>query len=354
MLANVLLKRDGRSVMEIQRLPDPCPGPGQVLLEVRAAALNHLDLFTRDRLAAEAAPSPHILGSDAAGVVREIGTGVANVRVGDKVVLNPGLSCGRCEPCSRGEHSQCLDYDIVGRTSPGTFAELVLVPAENLAPKLEHLSFDQAAALPLAHLTAWRMLVTRGQLRSGETVLIHGIGGGVALACLQIAKAHGAAVFVTSSSRDKLDSARQLGADQALDYAADQDLSGTVRELTGGRGADLVIDTVGAATIATSISAARNGGRVVVCGATTGPTATVNLREIFWRQISVLGSTMGSREDFRAMLAAVAANRLVPTLDSTHHLSQAGEALARLESGAQLGKIVLSSTAVAGCWPSTA
>jgi len=351
MRASVLAKRDGRSVIEVQTLPDPEPGPGEALLEVRAAALNHLDLFARIHQQAEATAEPKIIGSDAAGVVKALGPDIETLEVGDAAVLNPGLSCNSCELCEQGEESECAGFDLVGRGIPGTFAELVLVPAANLAPKPEHLDFEQAAALPLDHLTAWRMVRTRGQLRAGETVLIHGIGGGAALAALQISKLTGAEVIVTSSSDDKLERARAIGADETINYQNQPDVAQTVRELTGGRGADLVIDTVGAATLPGSISAARNGGRVVLCGATTGAEGVVNIREVFWRQISIIGSTMGSRDDFRQMLSAVSDQNLVPVVDSVWHLSDLEPALDRLERADQFGKIVLSAAGGAGRWP---
>jgi NADPH:quinone reductase-like Zn-dependent oxidoreductase len=334
--------------MTVEQLPDPPPGPGQVVLEVRAAALNHLDLYARAQHAAEASSPPKIIGSDAAGVVAALGKGVDTVCLGDEVILDPGLSCGRCPRCEEGEESECREFDIVGRGVPGTLAERVVVPATNLAPKPPHLSFDQAAALPLAHMTAWRMVMTRGQLREGETVLIHGIGGGVALAALQIAKLAGARVIVTSSSAAKLTRARELGADETIDYRDTPEVAAAARRGDSAHGVDLVVDTVGAATLGASIAAVRNGGRVVVCGATTGAEVRVNLREIFWRQIAIFGSTMGSRADFRSMVAAVTRAGTVPVIDGVLHLSQAGAALDRLASEHQFGKIVLSATAEGG------
>jgi NADPH:quinone reductase-like Zn-dependent oxidoreductase len=343
MSAIVLLKREGRTVLELQELPSPVPGPGEALVEVRAAALNHLDLYAQDHHAAESQAPPQIIGSDAAGVVLEVGPGVDSDRVGEEVVLNPGLSCGHCEACQRGEQSECPGFDIVGRGLSGTFASRVAVPAKNLYPKPPHLGFEEAAALPLAHLTAWRMLVRRGALSPGQSVLIHGIGGGVALAALQLAKLCGAEVIVTSSSGEKLERAARLGADHGIDYGAVANVAEEVRTVTGGRGVDLVIDTVGAVTLPSSVGATRNGGRVVVCGATTGAEAAVNVREIFWRQIILLGSTMGSHEDFFRMLQTVTANRITPVIDSVRPLAEASAALERMRQGRQFGKIVLST-----------
>lgn len=351
MQASVLAQRDGRSVIEVQTLPDPEPGPGEALLEIRAAALNHLDLYSRSQHRAKPRSEAVIIGSDAAGVVRATGSAVEGLEPGEAVVLDPGLSCGACELCEQGEESECPAFDLVGRGVPGTFAELVVVPAANLAPKPEHLDFEQAAALPLDHLTAWRMVRTRGRLRAGETVLIHGIGGGAALAALQIAKLTGAEAIVTSSSDEKLQRARAIGADETINYQTRPDVARATHELTDGRGADLVIDTVGSATLAESLSAARNGGRVVLCGATTGAEGTFDIREVFWRQLSILGSTMGSRADFREMLATASQQRLVPVVDSVWHLSELEPALDRLERAEQFGKIVLSAAGGDGRWP---
>lgn len=341
MLASVLAKRDGSSSFELQRVPRPEPGPGQVELEIRAAALNHLDLYAWQQHLEAGDAAPRILGSDAAGVVAAVGAGVKGCQPGQAVVLNPGLSCGECAFCKRGEQSECPQFDIVGRGVPGTFAERLVAPAENLYPMPEHLDFAVAAALPLAHLTAWRMVFTRGGLRAGHSLLVHGIGGGVALAALQFGKLAGARVIVTSSSRKKLERAEELGADDLVDYSTSDDLAATVRALTGGTGVDLVIDTVGAATIGQSVSAVRNGGRVVVCGATTGAEGSLDIREVFWRQIEVVGSTMGSQEDFRSMLRAVSTGRLLPVIDSAFPLAEAESALERLRRADQLGKIVL-------------
>ncbi len=351
MRASVLAKRDGATVIEVREVAEPVPRPEEVILEVRAAALNHLDLYAlaQHRVSAEA--EPRIIGSDAAGVVAAVGSAVTAVSEGDEVVLDPGLSCGSCEPCQAGEESECVRFDIVGRGVPGTCAELLAVPARNLSAKPPHLDFEQSAALCLDHLTAWRMVRTRGGLQAGEKMLIHGIGGGAALASLQIAKLTGAWVIVTSSSDEKLERARELGADAVVNYHRHHRVDKEVRRLTDGRGVDLVIDSVGAATLRESISAATNGGRVVVCGATTGAEVEVDVREIFWRQISVIGSTMGSRNDFRQMLEAVSEHRLVPVVDSVWHFSDLEPALSRLENAEQFGKIVLSALGGSGRWP---
>ena len=331
----------GPEVVRIEDLPPPRAAAGEVVIEVRAAALNHLDIWVRSGRRGAGQAGPHILGSDAAGVVAEVGPGAESARVGQEVILNPALSCGRCEWCLRGEHSECAAFTLVGLGRPGTFAERVAVPAASVFAKPAHLSLEEAAALPLAYLTAWRMLMTRAELRPGETVLIHGIGGGVALAGLQIARLAGASCIVTSSSDEKLRRARDLGAEAGVNYRATADVAEAVRGLTGGRGVDVVMDTVGAATWPADFAAVRRGGRIVLCGVTTGAAAETPLQPLYWNQITILGSTMGSHEDFRLMLRAVAAAGMKPVIDSRLPLDRALEAMARMESGRQFGKIVL-------------
>ena len=341
MKAVVIHEHGGAECVRVEEVQEPVPARGEVVLEVRAAALNHLDIWVRKGLRSLALEMPHVMGSDAAGVVAEVGSGASGISVGDEVLLNPGLSCGRCEFCNRGEHSECLSFGIVGMTRPGTFAERVAVPAANLEPKPTHLDFTEAAALPLAHLTAWRMLAARAGLKPGETILIHGIGGGVALAALQLAMVTGAEAIVTSSSEEKLARARDLGAEHTINYRT-ADVAKFVKEFTSGRGVDVALDTVGAATWPVDFAAVRRGGRIVLCGVTSGATAQTDLRALYWNQLTILGSTMGSQEDFRQMLRAVMAARLKPVLDSAESLAAAKEAMARMESGEQFGEIVLS------------
>lgn len=329
------------SCLRVEEVPEPSLGPDEVLVRVKAAAMNHLDIWVRRGRPGLELSMPHVLGSDAMGVVEDCGPGVRLVSTGQEVVLNPGLSCGTCEFCRRGEQSECLSFGIVGMNSPGTFAELIAVPAKNVCPKPPHLRPEEAAALPLAHLTAWRMLMTRARLQGGETVLIHGIGGGVALAGLQLAKLMGARVIVTSSSDAKLAHALEFGADQCVNYATNPCVSDAVRDLTGGRGVDVVLDAVGAATWQTNFQAVRRGGRIVHCGITTGAQAQVNISTLYWNHLTVMGSTMGSVEEFRSLLDAVATARLKPVLDSIHPMDRVVEATERMEQGGQFGKIVL-------------
>ena len=330
----------GPELLHAGELPLPEPGPGEVRIRLAAAALNHLDLFVLGGIPGVPVSLPHIGGADGAGVVDAVGAGVTGVTSGDEVVFDPGLSCGSCEQCLKGEQSQCLGYGIIGEHVDGTFAEAVVVPATSLAPRPEHLSWEEAAAFPLTFLTAWRMLFERGGLRAGESVLIHGIGGGVSLACLQLAKAAGARVMVTSRSPEKLERAGELGADELI--PAGDEVAREVRRRTGKRGVDVVVDSVGKATWMQSLKAAAKGGRIVTCGATSGPDPAEEIRLIFWNQLSIIGSTMGSRENWRRLVAAVSAERLRPVVDSVIPLADGRTAYERMAASGQFGKIVLA------------
>jgi NADPH:quinone reductase-like Zn-dependent oxidoreductase len=308
----------GPEVLVYEDAPDPQAREGELLVGLRAASLNHLDLWIRKGL--PSVPKPRILGADGAGI---------RVDTGERVVINPGIDHGDGRITVVGEH-----FD-------GTHAELVAVPEGNVYPLPDEISFEDAAAFPLVFETAYRMLVTRAALREGETVFVWGIGGGVATAALAIAKALGARVIVTSSSEAKLARARELGADETVDHAG-EDVKARVKELTGGRGADVVIEHVGEATWRTSLDIAAQNGRVVVCGATSGPNPPAALHRVWWKQLSVLGSTMGSREDFEAAYELVKSGRARPVVDSVFPLAEARAAHERLESGEQLGKVVLT------------
>jgi NADPH:quinone reductase-like Zn-dependent oxidoreductase len=341
MRALVLTEHGGLDRLRPDDLPEPAPpGPHQVRIAVKAAALNHLDLFVLDGLPGVTLPFPHIVGTDAAGLVEQVGTRVSDLRPGDRVVVNPGISCGECSMCASDQQPYCRGFGILGEHRAGTAAELLVVPARNVARVTDQFSWAEAAALPLATLTAWRMLATRARLQAGETVLIWGIGGGVALAALRIAKHLGARAIVTSSSAAKLERARALGADLALNHAT-QDVAKETRALTT-VGADVVVDSVGEKTWDKSLRALRPGGRLVTCGATTGPHVTLDLRRLFWFQWSLLGSTMGSESDFRAMMAVANAGELRPVVDSVVPLERGAEAYARLASGEHFGKLVIT------------
>jgi zinc-binding alcohol dehydrogenase/oxidoreductase len=307
----------GPEVLRYEDAPDPEPTDGDVLIELRAASMNHLDVWLRKGL--PSVPKPRILGADGAGVIA--GTD-------DRVVINPGIigSDGKTH--------------IVGETMNGTHAELIAIPRDYVHPIPDGLSFEEAAAFPLVFVTAYRMLVTRARLQEGEWVLVWGIGGGVATAALTIAKALGAQVVVTSSSDEKLERARALGADAAVNHETD-DVVAAVKVVTAG-GAHIVVDDVGEATWRRTLDAARPEGRVVVCGATTGPNPPAALHRIWWKQLTILGSTMGSPEDFQAVWELIDSGRVRPVVDRVYPLAEARAAHERLEAGEQLGKIVLS------------
>jgi len=341
MRAAVIQEHGGLDQLRIEKVPEPKLVEDEVILKVYSAGLNHLDIWVRKGRPSLKIAMPHILGSDAAGVVTAVGANVKNINIGDEVILNPGLSCGSCEYCNRGEQSECISFGIVGMTRQGTFAEKVAVPFYNVLPKPSHLNFDEAAALALIYQTAWRMLMTRAGLKAGETVLIHGIGGGVALCALQLAKLAGAEVIATSSSDEKLDQASKIGADHTINYRKIDDVAQRVREITSGRGVDIVIDTVGAATWSIDFSAVRRGGKIVLCGVTSGQQAPTNLQMLYWNQLTILGSTMGSDEDFHQMLKAVTVAKLKPVIDSVIPLVNVKDAMGRMEAAKQFGKIVL-------------
>jgi len=311
----------GPEVLRYEDAPDPVPGTGQVLIELRAASLNHLDVWIRQGL--PSVPKPRILGADGAGFVVS-GAGFAP---GDRVVINPGHELGNGR------------ISVVGEHSDGTHAELIAVPASQVYPLPDAIDFESAAAFPLVFETAYRMLATKAQLQEGEWVLVWGIGGGVSTAALAIAKALGGRVIVTSSSPDKLARALELGADATFNHETDDVVAG-VKEVTSG-GAHVVVDHVGEATWKRSLDAARPDGRVCVCGATTGPNPPANLHRIWWKQLTIFGSTMGSTQDFEAAYELVKSGRAVPVIDRVFSLSETAAAHERLEAGNQLGKIVL-------------
>ena len=318
----------------------PIERPRDVRVRLHAAALNRLDLWTIGGLPGITIRPPWILGADGAGVVDAVGDTVQSVRPGEPVFLNPGISCGVCEYCLAGEQSLCVRFGILGEHLPGTFAEYVVVPEPNVRSIPEDTPWEKAAAYPLVTLTAWRMVVTRARVREGERVLVWGIGGGVALAALQICKSLGAHVTVTSSSDAKLARARELGADETLRHDM-VEVGKEVRARTGKRGVDVVVDCVGEKSWAQSLVALGKAGRLVTCGGTSGPKIEMDVRRLFWNQWSILGSTMGNDAEFDAITVAFRDGQLNAVVDRVYPLEEGREALQRLESGAQFGKVVL-------------
>src|SRR5438067_667551 len=346
MRAWVIRATGGLDQLQQSDVPDPAGpgslGPHQVRVAPRAAALNHLDLFVVRGLPHEYR-FPHVVGADGAGVGDDVGTEVRTVRPGNRVMINPGIPDYSCEYCRAGEQSLCRRYGILGEQLPGTMAQYVVVPEQNVAtiPTLATpLTWAEAAAFSLVTLTAWRMVVTRAQVVAGETVLIWGIGGGVALAALRIAKLKGARVIVTSSSDAKLHEAQKLGADVTLNHTT-RKVSQEVRALTDKRGADVVIENVGEATWEESLRSLGRGGRLVTCGSTSGPHVTLDLRRLFWHQWSILGSTMGNDAEYREVVRLLGAGELRPIVDRVFPFSEARAAFERLERGEQLGKIAV-------------
>ena len=315
----------GPEVLRYEDVPDAVAGPGDVLVELRAAGLNHLDVWVRKGL--PSVPKPRILGADGAGIVAALGDGVSDVEIGERVVINPGIP-----------HDGRIT--VIGEHTDGTCCELKAIPAGQLYPLDDSLSFEEGAAFPLVFETAYRMLVTRASVREGEWALIWGIGGGVALAAFEICRALGVRTIVTSSSREKLARARELGAELAISHAED-DVVAAVKEATGGRGADVVVETVGEATWERSLAAAATEARIVVCGATSGHSPPARLYRLWWKQLVVYGSTMGMPSDFEAAYDLVRTGRARVHVDSVFPLAEAAKAHERLESGAHFGKVVL-------------
>jgi NADPH:quinone reductase-like Zn-dependent oxidoreductase len=343
MRALALTRLGGPEHLAVLELPAPVlRGDAEVLIQVRCAALNHLDLFLTEGVKGINLSFPHIVGTDGAGVVQAIGPRVTSVRPGDRVTLNPGISCGECPLCKAGEEPYCRDFQILGEHRPGTLAELIVVPERNVAKIPEKMPWPVAAAIPLSTLTAWRMLTTRARVEAGETVLIWGAGGGISLAALQIAKELGARAIVTSSSDTKLAKARELGADVVFNHAtrSPDEIAREVRKLTGA-GVDVVVDSVGEKTWDASLRALRPGGRLVTCGATSGPQVSLDLRRLFWFQWSLLGSTMGTQREFAAVMVLASSGKLWPVVDSVVPLEQARSAYERMARGEQLGKLVI-------------
>ncbi len=327
----------GPEVLKYEEAPDPQPAPGRAIVRVRACALNHLDLWQRRGLERVKIPLPHISGADVAG---EIVDGGGAFETGTRVLLQPGLSCGRCAACGDGRDNECAAYSVLGYMSDGGYAELVSIPVENVVPIPAHIDFVSAAAFPLTFLTAWHMLLTRAGLRPGETVLVLAGGSGVGQAAIQVARVHDARVFATSGP-SKVEAVRALGAEHVFDHYA-EDFAKRTRALTDGRGADIVVEHVGEATWDRSVRALARGGRLVTCGATTGHAAAIDLRHLFARQLSLLGSYMGRKPELRAAAELFFAGKLRPVIDEVLPLSEIRTAHERLESGRQFGKVVVT------------
>jgi NADPH:quinone reductase-like Zn-dependent oxidoreductase len=338
--ALVFEQHGGPEVLKYTDVPKPTPGHNEVLVRVRACALNHLDLWVRRGLPGVTFPLPHIPGSDIAGEIAEIGPGVTTVKAGQKVVLAPGVSCGKCPACIAGLDNRCRQFSNLGYFLDGGCAEFVKAPEVNCLAYPENLSWEEAAAVPLVFQTAWHMLVGHAQLVPGEDVLVLGAGSGVGMAAIQIAKFFGANVITTAGTDEKLAKAQTLGADHFINHKT-QKIRDEVRRITNKRGVDVVFEHVGTATWDDSVASLTLAGRLVTCGATTGYDAKIDLRFLFSRQLSLLGSSMGAKSGLHTVMKLVAAGRLKPIVDRIFPLGEAAAAHAYLESGRQFGKVVL-------------
>lgn len=340
MKAVLFYQHGGPEVLEYTDFPTPEPGPGQVLVQLEAAAINRLDLWVREGWPGIKLAYPHIPGADGAGKVAALGPGVTRWQMGDRVVINSNLSCGECEFCLAGKDNLCRQWELLGETRRGTYAEYVVVPAGNLYPLPEGFDPCMAAAAALVFHTAWHSLIVRGNLRPAETVLVVGASGGVNTASIQIARLAGAIVYVVGSNQEKLALAQSLGAHYLIDRSQDENWSKAVYNLTGRRGVDVVVDNVGT-TFPLSLRAACKGGRILTVGNTGGPKFEIDNRFIFSKHLSILGSTMGTRGDFATVMNLVFSGKLKPVLDRSFPLSQAREAQEYLQVGQQLGKVTL-------------
>jgi NADPH:quinone reductase-like Zn-dependent oxidoreductase len=340
MKAVIFNQHGGPEVLQYTDAPDPTIKANEVLVEVKACALNHLDVWARGGLPGIEIPLPHILGNDIAGVVREVGELVTWVRPGDEVMLQPGVSCGHCLECLSGRDNLCRDYDMLGYRRDGGYAQLVAAPGVNVIPKPKNLSWVEAAAMPLVTVTAWHMLVTRANVQPGEDVLIHAAGSGVGSVGIQVAKLRGARVIATASSNDKLAKAKELGADEVVNYS-NSDWPKEVKRLTNRRGVDVVFEHTGATTWPGSIASLKQNGRLVTCGATSGFAAQTDLRQIFYRHLTILGSFMGSKSELLEAMKFVENGKIRAVVDRELPLAEARRAHELMENRAQFGKLVL-------------
>ena len=340
MRAVVIHEHGGTEVLKIEEVPDPTCNPDGVVLEVKAVGLNHLDTWVRRGIDGHTFPLPLIPGCDFSGVVTEVGKDVSGIQVGDKILAAPGLSCGHCRECTMGQDQLCHDYGILGETVNGGCSEKAALPATNAIPLPEGLSFEEAAAFPLTFLTAWHMLVARCDIQKGMDVLVHAAGSGVGSAAVQIARLFEARVIATASTDEKLEKAKQLGADIGINYEQ-TDWTKEVRSITNKRGVDIVFEHVGEKTISDSIRCLAKGGKVVTCGATTGPKLEANLQMIFFKSLSILGSTMGSRDELYRLVDLVGRGLLHPVIDRVLPLEDVAKAHDAMAKREQFGKIIL-------------
>ncbi|MBY9020065.1 MAG: zinc-binding dehydrogenase [Candidatus Lokiarchaeota archaeon] len=320
----------------------PKISPNEVLIQTKFGALNHIDVFLIKGWPGLELNMPHILGSDGSGIIKEIGSSVTTISEGDKVTINPGISCGKCHFCLSGNQNFCKSFYIMGEHQWGTYCDYFKVPEENVLQMPSNFSFELAAAAPLTFLTAWRLLFSQAKVMPGETVLIHGAGGGVSTAAIQIAKYLGATTIATTSTSDKLKKTKSIGADYVINYNENPDYSSYIyKEITKRNGIDVIVDSVGKSTFQNSLRLLRPGGRLVTPGATTGPTVEIDIRQIFWKQLKIIGSTMSNQQEFRDVMKLVFEQKLNPIVDKIFPLEEIIKAERYLNQGNQFGKVLL-------------
>lgn len=340
MKAIIFDKHGGPEILQYRDVPKPKIGDDEVLIEVKACALNHLDIWIRNGMPGIQIPLPHILGCESAGVVQEKGKKVKNVKIGDSVLIAPGVSCGRCEFCKKDRDSLCPDFNIMGFRRDGGYAEFVKAPARNAIKISDKLSYAEWAAVPLCFLTAWHMLFTRANLQKGETVLIHAAGSGVGSAAIQLARWKKAFIITTAGSEEKIKKGKKLGAHEGIHYR-EKDVAQEVRRITHGRGVDVVLEHIGPQTWAQSLASLAKGGRLVTCGATSGPQVAIDLRFLFTRELSVMGCYMGSRKELDQVIKLVKTEKVKPIVDTVFPLVAAAQAQQKMENRQNFGKLVL-------------
>ncbi|WP_457559746.1 zinc-binding dehydrogenase [Candidatus Harpocratesius sp.] len=342
MKAAYFLQHGNISQIKYGDLPIPEVNPSEILIQTKFASVNHLDLFVLQGWPGLHLKLPHIMGSDGSGIVKEVGTNVSNFRKGDKVVINPGIGCNQCEFCVAGQQSLCKYFSIKGEHQDGTFAEYFTIPTQNALKIPDYFGLKEAAAGALTFLTAWRMLVSKAKIKQNDFVLIQGASGGVSIAAIQIAKFFGAKVITTTSSHEKVEKAKKLGADYVINYNEIPNYTKKIyKEITKEHGIDIVIDSVGKATFSKSIKLLSKGGKLITCGATTGPTTAIDIRNLFWKQISLIGSTMSNHHEFLKVMQLIFERKLIPLIDSIYSLDNVKEAEHFLKIGNHFGKIVI-------------
>lgn len=341
MKAVFLDQHGGPEVLQYGDRPDPSVPNNHVLIRLKAASLNHVDIWVRQGLPAYPVQLPHILGADGAGIVEAVGLDAEGVEKGNRVLLIPGISCGQCRQCRRGEDNQCDTFEILGAKRPGTYAELVAVPDQNVLPLPDELSFEIAAAFPLAYLTAWHMLIGRAGLKTKETVLVVGAGSGVGIAAVQIAKWKGVRVLATTTSPEKVDKIKAAGAEEVFVTEPGKGFLKPVLKATESTGVDVVFEHVGPVTWDDSLKSLSRYGRLITCGSTTGPTVQLDLRYVFSRDLSILGARMGTQKEFQEIANVVFDGKITPVIDETFPLSEAQEAHRYMEAKKHVGKILL-------------